>query len=240
MSERWEALRRVKLYLDSWNQYPAKELGEQPTKFVHELLSELYEAALATPETPAPCLMCGCTPCSGGLNCGTPALASADNYVAWCRYKGKSIVTCDSDAPKAFKVYRHPATASVEAPACRPGWVECAEDKPCAKHVGHWAEYKRNVPQAPVSLVKALIEKWRKDMEVYADCTGYEGGNHGDWQNRGIFETLKWCADELESALEAEHVEQADIEALKRDAAFWRDVAEKMGYKLVKGSDANE
>jgi hypothetical protein len=31
-----------------------------------------------------------------------------DDYVAWLRFtKGGSIVTCDSDAPKAFKVYRH-------------------------------------------------------------------------------------------------------------------------------------
>lgn len=29
-----------------------------------------------------------------------------DDYVAWCRFTGKTIVTCDSDAPGAFKVYR--------------------------------------------------------------------------------------------------------------------------------------
>ena len=33
-----------------------------------------------------------------------------DCYVAWCRYTGRSIVTCDSDALDAFKVYRHPTT----------------------------------------------------------------------------------------------------------------------------------
>lgn len=33
----------------------------------------------------------------------------ADDYVAFCRYTNSgAIVTCDSDAPKAFKVYRHP------------------------------------------------------------------------------------------------------------------------------------
>jgi hypothetical protein len=44
---------------------------------------------------------------------GVPQLvADEDCYVAWCRYAGKgahlTIVTCDSDAPKAFRVYRHP------------------------------------------------------------------------------------------------------------------------------------
>src|ERR1700758_2884840 len=29
-----------------------------------------------------------------------------DDYVAWVRYTKTSIVTCDSDAPGAFKVYR--------------------------------------------------------------------------------------------------------------------------------------
>jgi hypothetical protein len=29
-------------------------------------------------------------------------------HVAWCRYSGNTIVTCDSDAPGAFKVYRDP------------------------------------------------------------------------------------------------------------------------------------
>src|SRR5258705_13862571 len=31
-----------------------------------------------------------------------------DIYVAWCRYTNKTIQTCDSDAPHAFKVYRWP------------------------------------------------------------------------------------------------------------------------------------
>ena len=31
----------------------------------------------------------------------------SEEYVAWCRYTERgAIVTCDSDAPKAFKVYR--------------------------------------------------------------------------------------------------------------------------------------
>lgn len=30
----------------------------------------------------------------------------SDDYVAWCRYSGKTIVTCDSDDDGAFKVYR--------------------------------------------------------------------------------------------------------------------------------------
>ena len=29
-----------------------------------------------------------------------------DDYVAWCRYTGTTIVTCDQDALGAFKVYR--------------------------------------------------------------------------------------------------------------------------------------
>lgn len=42
--------------------------------------------------------------------------AEADDYVAWCRYDftneettGTTISVCDSDAPGAFKVYRHPS-----------------------------------------------------------------------------------------------------------------------------------
>lgn len=42
----------------------------------------------------------------------TPQSAPADDYVAWMRYSGQSIVVCDSDAPRAFKVYRHPAPQS--------------------------------------------------------------------------------------------------------------------------------
>lgn len=39
-----------------------------------------------------------------------------DDYVAWCRFTGNNgpIVTCDSDAPGAFRVYRHPAQAQRE------------------------------------------------------------------------------------------------------------------------------
>ena len=35
----------------------------------------------------------------------------SEDYVAWCRFTGNNgpIVTCDSDAPGAFKVYRRPA-----------------------------------------------------------------------------------------------------------------------------------
>lgn len=33
---------------------------------------------------------------------------ATNDYVAWCRYtENGSIVTCDSDSPKAFKVYRN-------------------------------------------------------------------------------------------------------------------------------------
>lgn len=35
------------------------------------------------------------------------ACENDNNYVAWLRYTEKSIVACDSDSPKAFKVYRH-------------------------------------------------------------------------------------------------------------------------------------
>lgn len=33
-------------------------------------------------------------------------LYESDNYVAWLRWNGKSYVTCDSDSPGAFRVYR--------------------------------------------------------------------------------------------------------------------------------------
>jgi hypothetical protein len=35
------------------------------------------------------------------------ACENESDYVAWLRYTENSIVTCDSDSPKAFKVYRH-------------------------------------------------------------------------------------------------------------------------------------
>jgi hypothetical protein len=82
-----------------------------------------------------------------------------------------------------------PASSEVQVPAT--GMNQVSTNQPATSVEG------------PASPVKALVEKWRKDMEAHADCEGYEGGNHGDWQNRGIFETLKWCADELESALQA-------------------------------------
>jgi hypothetical protein len=34
-------------------------------------------------------------------------MTEPDDYVAWVRYTEQSIVTCDSDAPKAFKVYKY-------------------------------------------------------------------------------------------------------------------------------------
>jgi hypothetical protein len=47
-------------------------------------------------------------PCNGWPTSGV--LDPEDNYVAWCRRtEGGTIVTCDSDAPKAFKVYRYPS-----------------------------------------------------------------------------------------------------------------------------------
>lgn len=33
-------------------------------------------------------------------------MTETDDYVAWCRYTATTIVTCDSDAENAFKVYR--------------------------------------------------------------------------------------------------------------------------------------
>ena len=48
-----------------------------------------------------------------------------DEHVAWLRYtEGGSIVTCDSDAPKAFRVYKRPA--AVEA---RPAELAAAQAK---------------------------------------------------------------------------------------------------------------
>lgn len=47
-------------------------------------------------------------PCNGWPTNG--AFDPEDTYVAYCRYTEKgTIVTCNSDEPKAFKVYRHPA-----------------------------------------------------------------------------------------------------------------------------------
>ncbi len=42
---REDVLKRAKAYLDSWKAYPAKDLSEQPTVFIHKLLEELYEIA---------------------------------------------------------------------------------------------------------------------------------------------------------------------------------------------------
>lgn len=33
-------------------------------------------------------------------------LYESDDYVAWLRWNGKTYVTCDSDSPGAFRVYR--------------------------------------------------------------------------------------------------------------------------------------
>jgi hypothetical protein len=44
-----------------------------------------------------------------------PQLVSAEDcYVAFCRYTKRTIVTCDSDAPGAFKVYRWRDIAGVK------------------------------------------------------------------------------------------------------------------------------
>lgn len=51
----------------------------------------------------------------------------SEDYVAWCRYSGKSIVTCDSDAPRAFKVYRRAALEAARRDSGPTNQVELAE-----------------------------------------------------------------------------------------------------------------
>ena len=41
-------------------------------------------------------------------------LYESDDYVAWLRWNGKSYVTCDSDSPGAFRVYRRLAKGGAE------------------------------------------------------------------------------------------------------------------------------
>ena len=90
---------------------------------------------------------------------------------------------------------------------CQTCFVELTEGKGdgCKWH---------NSPALPAERVSAeelakLVAKWRKTMKVYADCEGYEGDNHGDSQNRGYFDALKWCADELEAALRPTHTPES-------------------------------
>lgn len=76
-----------------------------------------------------------------------------DNHVAWCRYtydeSGSiaSIVTCDSDAKGAFKVYRALA-AHNSRPQCgvaNPGGVPCTKDKghPAGHDEGSYGPLRR-------------------------------------------------------------------------------------------------
>lgn len=59
-----------------------------------------------TRQAPHVCKVNG--PCNGWPTSGMSD--PEDNYVAYCRYTERgTIVTCDSDAPKAFRVYRHPS-----------------------------------------------------------------------------------------------------------------------------------
>lgn len=56
------------------------------------------------------------------VNARAPVAVGEGEYVAWCRYTHdnegsiRTIVTCDSDAKDAFKVYRAPVSAIQSAP----------------------------------------------------------------------------------------------------------------------------
>ena len=70
-----------------------------------------------------------------------------DDYVAWCRYTKTSIVTCDSDAPGAFKVYRHSGKEVPEASPC------CTHDpNTCSVGLCDWPKcqtWKEGEPWTP-------------------------------------------------------------------------------------------
>ena len=42
-----ERLEEARLYLESWEKCSAKELGPQPTEFVHKMLRDLYDIAVS-------------------------------------------------------------------------------------------------------------------------------------------------------------------------------------------------
>lgn len=66
----------------------------------------------------------------------------ANEHIAWCRYLYdeaggiRSIVTCDSDAKGAFKVYRHPAAASSPASPVQP-WSYAPDEETLLDEAGN-------------------------------------------------------------------------------------------------------
>ena len=83
-----------------------------------------------------------------------PIVGEGD-YVAWCRYAEHSIVTCDSDAPGAFKVYRGPRQVPEETVSSE-------------AHQRWMSERKKQDPLNPQpiagqeELVQRLVEKWQE------------------------------------------------------------------------------
>lgn len=69
------------------------------------------------------------------------------DYVAWCRYTERSIVTCDSDAPGAFRVYRRatpvssaPFTEEQQAAIAKAIFDNDYSDMKRLKAAGRWIE----------------------------------------------------------------------------------------------------
>jgi hypothetical protein len=69
--------------------------------------------------------------------------SARDNYVCWVRYKGendwRTLVTCDSDAKGAFKVYRESTITELESDLARERASAAALLEKAAKHyITNW------------------------------------------------------------------------------------------------------
>jgi hypothetical protein len=119
--------------------------------------------------------------------------AGADDYVAWCRYNGTTIVTCDSDEPKAFKVYRHPPP--------RDGGVASGADERTPTQVASEVDAKR-------------IEQIRE-----ADLRYFAWADQSP-DNRLLGHDLRWMIRDLLAALSSQPARQGEDEATVERGPF--------------------
>lgn len=109
---------------------------------------------------------------------------SVDDYVAWCRFTRRGeIITCDSDAPNAFRVYRHPALPAPPPEPATP--VEVTPGVPAELLLDMLADSDRELA--------ALRERLRVAEEI-----GDRMADHLEWsvkQTDGILQSLSKVAE---------------------------------------------
>jgi len=140
-------------------------------------------------------------------------VAAADAYVAWCRYtKEGPIVTCDSDANGACKVYRQPSAALDRLEGLAAKWNKAADAIDDGTHVTECSKRACDFRARATELLEEVAGFLKKEEKV--SYWEYEAGRKACLENmaRGDFsncapseyntelkrnELKKWANEEL-------------------------------------------